>query len=82
MIGDVNGVLAFPISDYEQKQVRLLDMSQDRRRAMSSFGDKSGYPILTDGIFSVRGGDAAPPKLLWEFLLIMRARVSTMWTVR
>jgi len=48
MIGDVNevlavnGVLALPLSDYEQKQVLLLDRSQDRQRAMSSFGGKSG----------------------------------------
>jgi len=27
MIGDVDGVLAPPISDYEQRQVRLLDRS-------------------------------------------------------
>ena len=40
--GDVDGVLALPISDYEQMQVRLLDRSQDRRRAMSSFVSKSG----------------------------------------
>jgi len=40
--GDVNGVLALPISDYEQRQVCLLDRSQDRRRAMSNFGGKSG----------------------------------------
>jgi len=65
MIGDVNGVLALPISDYEQWQVRLLDRSQDRRRAMSSFGANLGYPLLlTDGIFSVTGGDVAHPKLL------------------
>jgi len=72
LIGDVNGVLALPISDYEQRQVRLLDRSQDRRRAMSSFRVNLGYPILTDGIFSVRGGDAAHPKLLWEFLFSVR----------
>jgi len=27
-----------------------------------------GHPIPTDGIFSVRGGDAAHHKLLWPFL--------------
>ena len=42
MTRDVNGVLALLISDYKQRQVRLLDRSQDRRRALSSFGGKSG----------------------------------------
>ena len=39
---DDRGVLALPISDYEQRQVRLLDRSQDRRKAISSFVGKSG----------------------------------------
>ena len=57
MIGDVNGILALPISDYEQRHVSLLNRSQDRLRAMSSFGSKSGVSY-SDGIFSMRGGDA------------------------
>ena len=27
-----------------------------------------GHPIVTSRIFCVRGGDAALPKLLWDFL--------------
>ena len=26
------------------------------------------HPVVTNGIFCVRGGDAALPKLLWDFL--------------
>ena len=33
---------------------------------MNSFGVNLVYPILTDGIFSMRGSNAAHPKLLWE----------------
>jgi len=27
-----------------------------------------GHPIVTSGILCMRGGDAALPKLLWDFL--------------
>ena len=33
------------------------------------FWGNLGHPILIDGIFSVRGGDTAHPKLIWTFLL-------------
>ena len=36
----------------------------------ADLGVNLGHPIATDGIFSMRGGDAAHPKLLWEFLLV------------
>jgi len=32
-------------------------------------GVNVGHPIVTDGILCVRDGDAALPKLLWDFLL-------------
>jgi len=32
-------------------------------------GVNLGHPIVTSGIFCMRGGDAALPKLLWNFLL-------------
>jgi len=31
-------------------------------------GVNVGHPTVTNGIFYVRGGDAALPKLLWDFL--------------
>jgi len=31
-------------------------------------GVNLGHPVVTDSIFSMRGGDAAHPKLLWAFL--------------
>ena len=40
----------------------------DRRRKGAVFGVNVGHPIVTNGILCVRGGDAALPKLLWDFL--------------
>ena len=35
-------------------------------------GVNVGHSIATNGILSVKGGDAALPKLLWDFLLLGR----------
>jgi len=32
------------------------------------FGVNVDHPIVTNGILRVRGGDAALPKLFWDFL--------------
>jgi len=52
--------------------IRVLDFGGDRRTGRSRFGGKCGpvgHPIVTNWILCVRGGDAALPKLLWDFLL-------------
>jgi len=46
----------------------ILDGSGDRRRRGAVLGVNVGHPIATNGILCVRGGDAALPKLLWDFL--------------
>jgi len=50
----------------------VLNGGGDRRRGRSSFGSKCGtcHCTVTIGILilCVRGGDAARPKLLWDFL--------------
>jgi len=35
------------------------------------FGVNLGHPIVTNGILCMRGGDAALPKLLWDFLFLL-----------
>jgi len=50
----------------------------DRRRRRDSLGVSVKDPIVTKGEFvslffsAVSGGDAALPKLLWDFLLLYR----------
>jgi len=53
----------------------LLDESEDRRREGALFKVNAGHPTVTNGIVCVRGGDAALPKLLWDFLFITNGRV-------
>ena len=48
----------------------VLDGGGDRRRGRAVLGVNVGNPIVTNGILCVRGGDAAPPDLLWDFLFI------------
>jgi len=48
--------------------VRLLDRSQDRRRAMSSFGDKFGVSYSSRWHF-LREGRRCGSSQIWEFLL-------------
>ena len=53
-------------------------MGGDRRRERGSFGVNVGRPVVTNGdfvaylFFAVRGGDAALPKLLWDFLFLLK----------
>jgi len=45
----------------------------NRRRERGSFGVNVGHPIVTIcgiAVLCRKGGDAALPKLLWDFLLI------------
>jgi len=47
----------------------VLDRGGDRRRGTGSFaGLKVEHPIVTNVILCERVGDAALPKLLWDFL--------------
>ena len=49
-----------------------IDEGDDCRRGMKSFRGDVGHPIVTNGNLYVRvGGDAALPKLFWEFLLFL-----------
>jgi len=52
---------------------RSGDGDGDRRRGSGSFEGNVGHSIVTNGDFvllsTVRGGDAAFSKLLWDFLL-------------
>ena len=48
----------------------VLDGSGDRRREGAVLKVNAGHPIVTNGILCMRVGDAALPKLLWDFLLI------------
>ena len=47
----------------------VLDGSGDRRREGAVLVVNVGHPIVSNGILCVRGGDAALPKLLLDFLL-------------
>jgi len=49
----------------------VLDEGGDRRRGRGSFEVNVGHPPVTNRILCVRGGDAALPKLLWDFLLMI-----------
>jgi len=42
-------------------------------------GVNVGHSIVTNGILCVRGGDAAPPKLLRDFLL--KSEKQNVWTL-
>ena len=46
-----------------------IGLGGDRRRRRGSSGVNVGHPTVTNGILCVRGGDAALPKLLCDFLL-------------
>jgi len=50
------------------RRMGVLDRCGDRRRERQLWG-KCGHLIVTDGILCVSGGDAALPRLLWDFLL-------------
>ena len=47
----------------------VLDGGGDRRRERGSFEGKCNQWRLC-GVVVIRDGDAAPPKLLWDFLFI------------
>ena len=55
----------------------VLEWDGDRRREGVVLGVNVGHPIVTNGNFvaylfsAVRGGDAAVPKLLWDFLFMI-----------
>jgi len=46
---------------------RVVNVDGERQ-----FWGKLGHPVVTDGDFAVRGGDAAFPKLLCDFLLSVK----------
>ena len=48
--------------------IGVLDGSGDRRREGAVLVVNVGHPIVTNEILCVRGGDAALPRLLWDFL--------------
>jgi len=54
--------------------IGVLDGSGNRRKEGGVLVLNVGHPIVTNGILSVRRGDAALPKLLWDFLLRQQQR--------
>jgi len=48
--------------------IGVLNFGGNRRRGRE--GKNLGLSIVTNGIVCVKGGDAALPKLLWDFLVI------------
>jgi len=51
--------------------IGMLNFGGNRRRKGAVLERKNlGFSIVNNGIVSVRGGDAALPKLLWDFLVI------------
>ena len=53
------------------RNMGVLDGSGDRPRGRGSFVGKCGHPIVANAILCLSGGDAALPKLLWDFLLFL-----------
>jgi len=53
------------------RRMGVLDGGGNRQREVAVLWINVGYHILTNGILCVRGGDAALPKLLWDFLLLL-----------
>ena len=51
--------------------IGVLHFGSNRRREGAVLGGESlGLSIVTNGLVCMRGGDAALPKLLWDFLVI------------
>jgi len=48
----------------------VLEGGGDHRSGGGNLGVNVGHLIVTNNILCVRGGDAALPKLLWNFLLL------------
>ena len=55
-------------SDYAQRELRSLDTSQDRRRAMSSFGGKSGVSYSNRRHFLREGRRHSSPQITFGIL--------------
>jgi len=59
----------------------VLNGGGHRRRGKDSFGVNMEHPIATNEDFmvqffsAVKGGDAAVPKLLWDFLFLLSTRL-------
>jgi len=49
----------------------VLDRGGDRRKEGAVFGLNVGHSIVAQLFFFMRGGDAALPKLLWDFLFTL-----------
>jgi len=51
--------------------IGVLNFGSNHRREGAVLGVESlGLSIVTNGLVCLRGGDAALPKLLWDFLVI------------
>ena len=62
--------MSFGVVSGIDQEMRVLDGVEIVEGQLAVSGVNLGHPIVTDGIFSVRDGDAAHPKLLREFLLL------------
>jgi len=61
--------MLFGVVSEVSRGMGVLDKGGDQRRGKAVLGVNVGHSIVTNRIVCMRGGDAALPKLLWDFLL-------------